>query len=148
VQMYLQGVSTESWLLNEASSLPSAGPLSGWKNIPLAVAVTMVVPRQAFTRLFDLPPEHEMASPTLVASLRAGPTSTNQWHNMYGDIQITFGNVKVRLPSEDSPVVVEQDGLGWAGSSPLIASFMVPTAALQVEPTTAAIGAGHGTVRP
>ncbi|GJN82602.1 hypothetical protein PLIIFM63780_006144 [Purpureocillium lilacinum] len=140
VQMYLQGVSTESWLLNEASSLPSAGPLSGWKNIPLAVAVTMVVPRQAFTRLFDLPPEHEMASPTLVASLRAGPTSTNQWHNMYGDIQITFGNVKVRLPSEDSPVVVEQDGLGWAGSSPLIASFMVPTAALQVEPTTAVIG--------
>ncbi|UNI17441.1 hypothetical protein JDV02_003783 [Purpureocillium takamizusanense] len=140
VQMYIQGVSTESWLLNEASTLPSTGPLRGWKNIPLAVAVTLVVPRQAFTRLFDLPPEDKMASPTLVASLRAGPASANQWHNMYADVHITFGSVTTSSMSEDSPLIVEQDDLGFAGSSPLIASFMVPTAVLQVEPTTADIG--------
>ncbi|KAJ6440973.1 MYND finger family protein [Purpureocillium lavendulum] len=139
VQMYLQGVNTEAWLLNDVRTLPSTGPLSGWRDIPPAVAVTLVVPRPAFEKLFNVAEEDKMASPTLVASLRPDPSSANQWHNLYSDVQITFGNVKAQQSGEDSPVVVEQDERGWAGSSTVIASFMVPTAALQVEPTTAII---------
>ncbi|KAF4512046.1 hypothetical protein G6O67_001231 [Ophiocordyceps sinensis] len=138
-QMHLHGVSTEPWLLNEVKTLPDAGHLKGWRDIPLVVAVTLVVPREAFMRLFALPKEQKIASPTLVGSLRAGPATTNQWHNLYGVVHITFGNVK-SYKDEDAAVVVEQDELGWEGSSPLIASFVVPTASLQVEPTTALLG--------
>lgn len=139
VQMHLLGVSTEPWLLNEIRTLPDAGPLKGWKDIPPAVAVTLVVPREAFARLYDLPQDYKLASPTLVGSLRASPAATNQWHNIYGVVHIAFGNVKSGT-NGDAAVVVEQDKLGWEGSSPLIASFVVPTASLQVEPTTALLG--------
>lgn len=137
VQMHLLGVSTEPWLLNEISTLPDAGPLKGWKEIPPAVALTLVVPREVFARLYGH--RHIMASPTLVASLRAGPSATTQWHNIYSDVHIAFGDVKPSV-DEDGAVMVEQDELGWQGHSPLIASFVVPTASLQVEPTTALIG--------
>ncbi|XP_044717256.1 MYND finger domain-containing protein [Hirsutella rhossiliensis] len=130
VQMHLLGVSTEPWLLNEVKTQPDAGPLKGWRDIPPAVAVTFVVPREAFVRLYDLSQKNKLASPTLVGSLRASPAATNQWHNIYSVVHITFGNVKSNA-GEDAAVVMEQDELGWEGSSPLIASFVVPTASLQ-----------------
>lgn len=135
VQMHLQGVNTESWLLNSIKTLPNLGPLRGWENAPLAVSVTLVVPREALTRLYQLSKETWMASPHLVASLR-----TSQWNNMYSDVHIAFGKVKSRPSHEDDPLIVEQDELGWRGSLPLIASFLLPTASLQVEPTNAMVG--------
>ncbi|PHH85901.1 hypothetical protein CDD83_11023 [Cordyceps sp. RAO-2017] len=141
-QMHLQGVSTEPCLLNEVKPRPDAGPLKGWTDLPPVVAVTLVVPRPALDRLYTKSFKMKLASPTLVASLRAGPSATNQWHNMYSDVHITMGNVKPG-PATDgtaAALVVEADELGWEGSSPLVASFVVPTASLQVEPTSALIG--------
>ncbi|KND93187.1 hypothetical protein TOPH_02062 [Tolypocladium ophioglossoides CBS 100239] len=140
VQMHLQGVAAEPWLLSSARALPDAGPLKGWREIPLAVAVTLVVPRDAFARLYTKSERHKMASPTLVGSLRTGPSATDRWHDTYGDVQITFGNVKNKPIGEDSELIVEQDKLGWAGSPPLIASFIAAAASLREEPTTSLVG--------
>ncbi|KJZ76772.1 hypothetical protein HIM_03649 [Hirsutella minnesotensis 3608] len=140
VQMHLQGVSTETWLLNEVKLRPDSGPLKGWQNIPPTVAVTIVVPREAIDRLYSQSLQHKVASPTIVVSIRASEGAQNQWHNMYSDVQITFGKAKPRSAIENEAVVVEEDERGWEGRSPLIASFMASTAALQIEPTTALIG--------
>jgi hypothetical protein len=140
-QLHLAGVVTEPWILNEVRTGPNVGLLKEWRDIPPVVAVTVIVPRQAFSRLYDNP-KNKMASPTFVGSLKSSSNAANQWHNLYGDVHITFGRVK---PSENETtgerrIEIEQDEAGWAGSSPLIASFIVPTAALQVEPETTQVG--------
>ncbi|EFY89272.1 MYND finger family protein [Metarhizium acridum CQMa 102] len=125
IQMHLQDVSTESWLLRDSDSLSNGGRFRTWKNVPLAVAVTGK--------------NREKASPTFVGSLRAGPNSPNQWQNMYSDVHIVFGKVENSPKDENTPLVVERDDQGWSGSSALIASFVVPTAALQVDPVDARV---------
>ncbi|QUC17142.1 uncharacterized protein UV8b_01383 [Ustilaginoidea virens] len=140
IQMYLQDVSAEAWLPPENNTFLSVGPFRHWKSIPLAVAVTVVIPRPAINRLYDVSKMHELSSPTLVASLRAGPGSSNQWHNVYSDVQIVFGTVRNHARDENTAVVVEQDEHGWNGNASLIASFMVPTGVLQVDPVDALVG--------
>lgn len=140
IQMHLQDVSTESWLLGDGDTLSNGGPFRFWKNIPLAVAVTIVVPRPAIDRLYKDSQSSKMAAPTLLGSLRAGPGSPNQWHNMYSDVHIVFGKVKNSPEDENTAIVVEQDERGWQDNSPLIASFVVPTAALQVDPADTRVG--------
>ncbi|KAJ3468484.1 hypothetical protein MRS44_002549 [Fusarium solani] len=83
-----------------------------------------------------------LASPPLVGSVRSSHEATEAWQNIFGDIQIVFGNLKTsKLPNEDDfQVTVEPDKDGWAGDSPLIASFYVPTSTLQNEPNTALAG--------
>ncbi|QLI68588.1 uncharacterized protein G6M90_00g043450 [Metarhizium brunneum] len=138
IQMHLQDVSTESWLLRESDNLSTGGRFRMWKNIPLAVAVTVIVPRSAVERLYA-GENRERSSPTFVGSLRAGASSPNQWQNMYSDVHIVFGKVKNSPKDENTPIIVEQDDQGWSGSSALIASFVVPTAALQVDPVDARV---------
>ncbi|POR39269.1 T-complex protein 1 subunit zeta [Tolypocladium paradoxum] len=144
IQMHLQGVNTEPLLFNDVQALPDAGPMKGWRNIPPAVAVTLVVPREAIARLYTGTGQHEMVykltPPTFFGSVRARRAAMIQWSDMYGDVHITFGNIKAKPTDEDSALVVEQNELGWRGSSPLIASFVVPTASLQIAPTTALVG--------
>lgn len=140
-QLYMLGV-VKSQFLNDASTRPETGILKGWIDIPPVVAVTLAVSRQAISRLFSGPEQSRIASPTLIGSLKSGPGSASQWHNMYGNVQIVFGHVKTEgsRTSEDSKVMVEQDPLGWEGSSDLIASFYVPASALQVEPERTLVG--------
>lgn len=141
-QIHLMGVNTEAWIINEPSSISKLGGFHAWSSIPPVVAVTMLVPRQSFTRLFVDTINHKMASPALAGSLRAGSASANQWHNMFGDVHIVFGNIKEThsRSDDDFKISIEQDVDGWSGDSPLIASFYVPTAALQVEPKSSLVG--------
>lgn len=140
--LYMLDVVEEPWVLNQASQRPEAGVLKRWSNIPPVVAVTLVVPRETLLRLYKGSREAEIASPTLVASLKSGPGASSQWHNMYGDVHIAFGNVKTSgsRDSEDLKLSIEPDRLGWEGSAPLVASFYAPAASLQVEPQKTLVG--------
>lgn len=137
VQLHIQGVYTEEWVLDELK--PEQGNLlfKGWAAIPPAVAVTVIVPKEAIDRLYKGSKNSKIAAPTLVGSLRAGQTSMNQWHNMFGDAQICFGKIKKTPQGDDeNSIDIEQDEKGWLGSSPLIMTFIVPAAALLVDPAT------------
>ncbi|KAH7325030.1 TCP-1/cpn60 chaperonin family-domain-containing protein [Stachybotrys elegans] len=137
-QLYLSGVMPEPWVLNEVQKQQEVGPLKDWTDIPSTVSVTVVVPRAAIDQLYQGRYKH--VSPPLIGSLRASPKASSQWHNMYGDVHIVFGNAKRNEGDAASGIRIEQDELGWSGTSPLIASFVLPTSALQVEPETALIG--------
>ncbi|KAF5619748.1 hypothetical protein F25303_12717 [Fusarium sp. NRRL 25303] len=143
LQLHLLGVNTEPWIIQESRSLPQNGGFNRWKSLPPAVAVTVVVPRPAIARLY----KHQnnplgLASPPLVGSVRSGHNATEGWQNTFGDIQISFGNVKTNKMSDEDEfqVVIERDRNGWAGDSPLVASFYVPTSTLQNEPNSALVG--------
>ncbi|KAF5249533.1 hypothetical protein FOXYS1_15014 [Fusarium oxysporum] len=143
LQLHLLGVNTEPWIIQESRSLPQNGGFNRWKSLPPAVAVTVVVPRPAIARLY----KHQnnplgLASPPLVGSVRSSHNATEGWQNIFGDIQISFGNVKTKKMSDEDEfqVVIERDRDGWAGDSPLVASFYVPTSTLQSEPNSALVG--------
>ena len=140
--LYMLGVVAEPWVLNHASQRPETGVLKGWVNIPPVVAVTVLIPRETILHLYTGSRQAEMAAPTLVGSLKSGPGASSQWHNMYGDVHITFGNIKATgsRNSDDLQLSIEQDHLGWEGSSPLVASFYAPAASLQVEPKKTLVG--------
>ncbi|KAK7431531.1 hypothetical protein QQZ08_002022 [Neonectria magnoliae] len=142
IQLHLLGVNTERWIMNQIKQEPGLGTFNVWKPIPLAVAVTLVVPRNTISRLYQGSAWHKVASPCLVGSLRASPKATSQWHNMFGDVHLIFGNVKeTGSRNEDNfRVSIEQDRDGWSGTAPLIASFYVPVSALQVEPKHTIVG--------
>ncbi|KAM0427255.1 hypothetical protein ACHAPT_007685 [Fusarium lateritium] len=143
LQLHLHGVNTEPWLLQENRKLPENGTFNLWKSLPPAVAITVVIPRSQITRLYKHDNEQlKLASPPLVGSVRSSHDAPEAWHNLFGDIQIVLGNIKTsKLPDEDDfQITVEQDKDGWAGDSPLVASFYVPTSTLQNEPNTALVG--------
>ena len=140
--LYMLDVVVEPLILNEVNQRPETGILRGWRNIPPVVAVTLVVPRRTILRVYEGSREAKMAAPTLVGSLKPSPGASSQWHNMYGNVQLAFGDLKAARSTraEDLRLSIDQDRLGWEGSSPLVASFYVPTAALQVEPEKTLVG--------
>ncbi|KAH7154912.1 TCP-1/cpn60 chaperonin family-domain-containing protein [Dactylonectria estremocensis] len=141
-QLHLLDVNTEAWILNQIVHNPGLGSFNAWKPIPPVVAVTVVIPRKAISRLYLDSKTNTMESPTLVGSLRTSPKAATQWHNMFGDVHLVFGNVKETGLRQDGDfeVSIEQDLEWWSGTAPLIASFYLPVSALQVEPDHTLIG--------
>jgi hypothetical protein len=143
LQLHLYGVNTEPWIIQESRSIPGNGGFNRWKSLPPAVAVTVVIPRNAIARLYKHKEKaFEKASPPLVGSVRSSHNATEAWQNMFGDIQIAFGHVETeKMPDDDEfQVTIERDRAGWDGDSPLITSFYVPTSTLQNEPKSALVG--------
>ncbi|KAH7157138.1 TCP-1/cpn60 chaperonin family-domain-containing protein [Dactylonectria macrodidyma] len=141
-QLHLLDVNTEGWILNQIVHDPCLGSFNAWKPIPPVVAVTIVVPRKAITRLYPDSRMNRMESPTIVGSLRTGPKAASQWHNMFGDVHLVFGNVKETGLRQDGDfeISIKQDQERWSGTAPLIATFYLPVSALQVEPEHTLIG--------
>lgn len=143
LQLHLHGVNTEPWIIQESRSIPEHGGFNHWKSLPPAVAVTVVIPRNAVTRLYKHKEKaFKLASPPLVGSVRSSHNATEAWQNMFGDVHIAFGQVEMKKMPEDDEfqVTIERDRAGWEGNSPLIASFYVPTSTLQNEPRSALVG--------
>ncbi|KAG9250549.1 TCP-1/cpn60 chaperonin family-domain-containing protein [Emericellopsis atlantica] len=139
-QRYMLSGTKETWIVNDASQHARQGLLKDWTDIPHMIAVTCEVPREAFLRLFEGSDHRKMASPLLLGSLRSGPGADTQWHNMYGDIHVTFGKVKQAGRLDQTTLAVEQDALGFDGSAPLVISFYVPASCVQLEPQRLLVG--------
>ncbi|KAI0838348.1 hypothetical protein F5Y06DRAFT_267925 [Hypoxylon sp. FL0890] len=138
-QLHLHGLYTEQWLRENVSSKPSMGGFYAWRNIPEVACVTVVVPRKQIDNLYstDL---SKINAPTLEGVLRS--SNPFGWQNMFASVHVAFGQVETRgnREADDFSIAVRQDPLGWQGKSPLIASFYVPSGALQVEPRDAKVG--------
>ncbi|KAI1087978.1 hypothetical protein F5B19DRAFT_496828 [Rostrohypoxylon terebratum] len=139
-QLHLQGLYTEPWLkehiINSKSSL---GGFNAWKNIPEVVCLTVIVPRQNIAHLYSTD-MGKINAPTLEGILKS--SDPFGWQNLFADVHVTFGQVKTTgsREADDFSITVIQDPLSWQGDSPLVASFYVPSSALQVEPRDARVG--------
>ncbi|KAL7814820.1 hypothetical protein V8C26DRAFT_139004 [Trichoderma gracile] len=121
--------------------IPSIGLLSRWKQVPPVVAVTLVVPRDALRDFFP-EPYPTWPVPTLVGTLKSSGIMSKRRCNVFDDVHIVFGRVTTTgdLASGDASARIEQDELGWSGTSPLVATFLVPTPALAGQPVTDLVG--------
>ncbi|KZL78747.1 MYND finger family protein [Colletotrichum tofieldiae] len=139
LQMHIQGVHSEPWLRQEIKPNRRLGGFDSWEHVPEVVAISLVVPRDKFARVFTGSDQAKISSPTLRGSLVSGENADHKWHNFYDEVQLVFGDIVTsgNRESNDFSVTVEADPAGWLGNSPLIASFYVPAAALQVERKTA-----------
>ncbi|KAL7781403.1 hypothetical protein V8C43DRAFT_298404 [Trichoderma afarasin] len=123
------------------ATIPRQGPLSGWKHLSPMVAVTLVVPRDAFAKLFPQP-KPEAPVPTLIGTLKSSGKGSKRRLDVFDDVHIVFGRASTTgdISSGDAIVSIEEDELCWSGTSPLVATFLVPTAALVEEPVTSLVG--------
>lgn len=133
-QLHTNDVERHQSILINPATIPKLLRIKGWDYIPPVVSVTVIVPRKAFEKLFSGSKQLAIASPTIVAELKS-----SEWHNLYSDVHILFGDVKSSDPDENS-LEIEQDVLGWEGSSPLIASFYIPTASFNAEKGIPVVG--------
>ena len=123
-QLHLTGVYTAQFM---RTPVTKGGRLQGWARVPPTVSVILVVPRNKLRVLSDTDPE-QVGTPVLHGNLHSPNT-----HNIFASLKVGFGNV-VSSGTDTCPgVVFEPDLFSWAGTSPLIVSFSVPSYTLHIE---------------
>ena len=100
------------------------GRFQGWTRVPPTVSVILVVPRSKFQVLLDMDP-NQVGTPALNGNLLGLNT-----HNVFSSLKAGFGKVTPSGTDAHPGVVIEPDPTSWAGTSPLIISFSVPSWAL------------------
>lgn len=135
LEMSRQGLYTEAWLTDEIRRGTTAGPFSTWSDIPPGVAITISIPVSAWKRVCEVALQKNIGF-AVEGSLRGIQGSVVRWHNLFSDVQVVFGTIKTsgERGTAGFSVSVEEDEHRWAGDSPMIATFQVPTAGLQVDP--------------
>jgi hypothetical protein len=71
----------------------------------------------------------ELGSPMLLIEVRS-----STFHNVFSSIQCIFGEISIHGIKSDARAVLKQDAAGWAGSSSLIISILVPAFNLAIDP--------------
>ncbi|KAL1860329.1 hypothetical protein Daus18300_009242 [Diaporthe australafricana] len=120
------------------------GPLfSTWSNIPEAVFITIKVPSVDWKKFAKVALESNVGF-AVEGSLRCLQGSTLKWHNLFAAVQVAFGTASTTgtRGGEDFALTVEEDPTYCSGSSPIFASFPVPSAALQVDPGNTKVSLG------
>ena len=103
------------------------GRFREWTRVPPTVSVILVVPRDKLRVLSDMDPD-KVGTPVLHGNLH-GPRT----HNIFASIKLGFGKVESSGTEADPEVVFQPDPSSWAGTSPLVVSFSVPSCALHIE---------------
>jgi len=123
-QLHLAGIYTAFAMSKDVAK---QGRFRGWRRVPPTVSVTLVVPRANIQVLLDLD-RAEITSPVIQATLQG----QSGLHN-FSSIKLGFGKVKNSGTDSDPRIIFDADPLGWAGSSPLVMSFSVPSGMLHGE---------------
>ncbi|KAI0067004.1 hypothetical protein BV25DRAFT_1878026 [Artomyces pyxidatus] len=106
---------------------PPRGRFVGWKNVPPAVCVTLVVPHRSLKALEDR--GDQAGTPILQREVR-GVTS----HAVFSSLSVAFGTITATTSEAEPSLIFEEDSAGWSGTTPLIVSFWMPSWILSVEP--------------
>lgn len=118
--------------------------LSGWKNIPAAVCITLKIPRTVL-RVFTDHSSAAVATPLLECLLQSSETSlAGGWQNIFAAAQLAFGDLNTSGSRDDGNFFIEvtEDRHRWKGSSPLLVSFYAPSWILLLEAQATIVGLG------
>ena len=123
-QLHLAGIYTASVMKKDVAK---RGRFRGWRLVPPTVSVTLVIPKTSIQVLLDMD-QARISIPAMQATLQ-GPSE----HHNFSSIRLGFGKVKHSGTDSDPRITFDADPLGWAGSSPLVMSFSVPSRMLHRE---------------
>lgn len=141
LEMSRQGLYTEPWLSNEIRRGMERAPFTGWSDVPLYVAVTLSIPASRWKSFYQVATQTNTGF-VVEGGLSSAKGGVLAWHNLFADVQVAFGKIKASgvRGSPEFSIQVEEDKRRWLGDSSMIASFHVPTAALQVDPKSTKVG--------
>ncbi|KAI0547822.1 hypothetical protein F4679DRAFT_597235 [Xylaria curta] len=120
------------------------GDLRDWKNIPPVVCVTLRIPRNKLT-VFTNMDLNKLGTPPVHCLLQgSGGRRMSGWQNIFPACQLSFGGVSTLGKPYDGSyeISVQEDDVGWSGTSPLIASFFAPTFPLLQQPGDVLVALG------
>ncbi|KAK0648622.1 MYND finger [Cercophora newfieldiana] len=123
------GIFTHPGLINDIQHNLTVAPFCKWKQIPSAVAVTIVIPATRWQ------PIYRMARDQGAALVLEGHVKcAGVYENIFSDVQLSFGTLTTvgSKEEDDFRLTVAEDSKHWLGDSPLIASFTVNTVGLQI----------------
>ena len=121
-QLYLAGIYTVYAMTKEVAK---QGRFTGWSQVPPTASVTLVVPRESIQDLLDM----GLPTPIIVQASLQGQSA----HSSFSSIKVGFGRVRNSGTDSDPQIAFDADSTDWAGSSPLVVSFSLPSWALLVE---------------
>jgi len=122
-QLYLAGIYTVGSMTVDVAK---QGRFRGWHQVPPTVSVTLVVPRKSIRVLLDMD-RTELSTPIMQATLQKGSA-----HSSFSSIKVGFGKVRNSGTDSDPRIMFDADPAGWAGSSPLVVSFSLPSWILHI----------------
>lgn len=122
--LHLAGLHTTEFM---RTPLAKEGRFSQWAHIPLTVSVILVVPREKLRVLSDMDP-NDVGTPGLLGNFLGQAT-----HNIFSSLKMGFGKITPSGTEARPEVIFEPDPSSWAGTSPLVVSFTVPSCVLHVE---------------
>jgi hypothetical protein len=97
------------------------GLYTGWKTVPPAVTIFLVVPRSSLNLLESMD-NVQPETPILHCDVKSPAV-----HNIYPSITVAFGNAR-RTTRDGNPwIILEEDPSGFSGNSPLVVSFSAPS---------------------
>lgn len=130
LELFRQGLYSEDWLTQATRRGDDAGPLRMWSDIPAGVFLTIVIPRSQWISI------HSAAIASRIGFAVEGSMTSPAWHNLFADVQVAFGSLEStgERGNPSFSVAVKEDKLGWAGHSPMIATFYVPAISVQLDP--------------
>lgn len=136
LEMSRQGLYSQHQLSNNlGAEYEGMSIVPKWPECPESIFVTVSIPKCHWTSVYLTARESNTAFAVegRVAGLKNGEAV---FESVFSDVQIVFGVVETlgERGSPDLSVLVEEDKLGWAGESDLVATFPVPTNAVQWDP--------------
>lgn len=135
LELFRQGLYSEDWLTEAIRRGADAGLLRMWSDIPAGVFLTLVIPRSQWISVYSAALASRVGF-AVEGSMRCVQGSRTAWHNLFADVQVAFGSLETtgERGNPSFSVAVKEDKLGWAGHSPMIATFYVPTISVQLDP--------------
>jgi len=122
--LHLAGVYDHDYMRTPVAKM---GRFQGWDRIPLTVSIILIVPRDKLRVLSDADPE-QVGTPVLNGDLFGQVT-----RHSFASLKVGFGRVTPCGTDSRPEVVFEPDPSSWAGTSPLVVSFSVPSFSLHTE---------------
>ncbi|KAG8164047.1 hypothetical protein KVR01_005965 [Diaporthe batatas] len=137
LEMSRQGLLTLPEAGQNVSQVSDGTLFTSWSHVPDSVAVTMLIPAEIWKKLSQEALVNKLAF-VVEGSLRLVQGDETIWHQVFPDVQVTFGTVSSRgdRQNKDFVLAVDEDLSSWSGGSDLVASFLVPSNALQVDPSS------------
>jgi len=127
-QLHLAGVYTVEFM---RTPVRKEGRFRGWTRVPLTVSITLVVPRSELRVLLDVDLK-KVAIPAFRGKL-LGEDQFGQTRSLFTSVRVGFGKLTPSGTDACPGVVFEPDPSSWAGTSPLIVAFSVPSGMLHAK---------------
>ncbi|KAK1753113.1 MYND finger [Echria macrotheca] len=104
-----------------------------WRHIPDRFAVTIVIPTAQWQKAYRIARDLYTGLP-LEGAIHCEKEDGGGYRDAFPDVQVSFGTVTTKGSryDEDFSIFVEEDPDGWAGDSPMIATFWALTGLLQL----------------